>query len=228
NADGDDIRVYTDDARTTVQATLHALRQQGRKTTGKPNRALADYVAPVDSGRADYVGGFAVTVHGAETVAARFEAAHDDYQALMVKAIADRLAEAAAEWLHAEVRTRLWGYAADEALDNDALIAERYCGIRPAPGYPACPDHTEKPTLWTLLDVEAHTGCTLTEHLAMYPAASVCGLYLAHPEAAYFNLGEITQDQAIDYAQRKGLDLAEVERWLAPRLAYEPTESVGA
>ena len=223
-ADGDDLVLFQSDARTDELARLHTLRQQTEKTPGKPNRALSDLVAPLDSGVADYAGAFVVTAgEGLADLAAAFEAEHDDYQALLAKALADRLAEAAAEWLHREVRTRHWGYAPDEALDNDALIRERYRGIRPAPGYPAQPDHTEKVTLFELLDASAETGVTLTESLAMQPAASVCGLYLAHPDAAYFNLGPLGRDQVADYARRKGMVLAEAERWLAPVLAYDPS-----
>ena len=223
NSTGDDIEVYADDRRTGVRAVLHTLRQQTEKTPGHPNRALADFVAPGDSGVADYVGAFAVTAGlGIEALVERYEAEHDDYNKIMVKALADRLAEAFAEMLHERVRRDYWGYAPDEALDNDALISERYRGIRPAPGYPACPDHTEKPLLWELMDVEARTGIRLTEHMAMYPAASVCGLYFAHPEASYFNVGQLARDQIEDYARRKGMPVAEVERWLSPRLAYEP------
>ncbi|MDX1547157.1 MAG: vitamin B12 dependent-methionine synthase activation domain-containing protein, partial [Rhodothermales bacterium] len=223
NAAGDDLEVYASDDRADVRAVLHTLRQQTQKTPGRPNRALADFVAPKDSGVADYVGAFAVTAgHGVAELAAAFERDHDDYHAILAKALADRLAEAFAERLHALVRRDLWGYAPDEDLANEDLIAERYRGIRPAPGYPACPDHTEKRTLWELLDAERHTGITLTEHLAMAPAASVCGVYLAHPDAAYFDAGTFARDQVEDYAARKGLAVEDVERWLAPRLAYEP------
>ena len=223
NRVGDDIEVYANDDRDAVRMTLHSLRQQSQKTPGKPNRALADYLAPRSSGRGDYLGAFAVTAGiGIEKLVAQFEADHDDYSAILAKALADRLAEAAAEYLHAHVRTTAWGYAPDEALDNDALIGEKYRGIRPAPGYPACPDHTEKPLLWDLLDAEKHTDISLTESLAMYPAASVCGVYFAHPEAQYFNLGQIGKDQLIAYAERKGMTVAEAERWLAPRLNYDP------
>jgi 5-methyltetrahydrofolate--homocysteine methyltransferase len=158
-----------------------------------------------------------------EELVARFEQTHDDYQAILAKVLADRLAEAFAELLHERVRRELWGYAPKERLTNEELIAERYRGIRPAPGYPACPDHTEKWTLWKLLEAERHTGIRLTEHLAMHPAASVCGYYLAHPEASYFNVGHLGIDQIEDYARRKGMTVEEVERWLAPRLAYDPT-----
>ncbi len=223
HAVGDDIEVYAGDDRTEVRAVLHTLRQQAQKAAGRPNRALADFVAPRDSGVADYVGAFAVTAGaGIAPLVAAYEADHDDYHAIMVKALADRLAEAFAEWLHERVRTEYWGYAPDEALTPDDLVAERFRGIRPAPGYPAQPDHTEKRILWDLLDAERHTGITLTEHLAMFPASSVCGLYFAHPEAAYFNVGQVGRDQVEDYARRKGMPVAEVERWLAPRLNYEP------
>jgi len=224
-ATGDDIEIYADERRSEGRAVLHTLRQQTQKTPGRPNRALADFIAPKDSGRADYIGAFAVTAGvGIERIVEAYERDHDDYQALMVKALADRLVEAFAECLHARVRRVYWGYAPDEDLSTEAIIAERYRGIRPAPGYPAQPDHTEKPALWDLLDAERHTGITLTESLAMYPAASVCGFYFAHPEAAYFNLGLIGRDQVEDYAARKGMPLSEVERWLSPRLNYEPAE----
>ena len=223
NADGDDVILFPDDEREEVLATLHTLRQQTEKTPGKPNRALADFVAPRESGCGDYVGGFVVTTgHGLADLVAEFEADHDDYHAIMAKALADRLAEAFAERLHERVRTDLWGYAPDESLSNDELIRERYAGVRPAPGYPAQPDHTEKPLLFDLLGATECTGVGLTEHLAMTPAASVCGLYFAHPEAAYFNLGVLGRDQVEDYARRKGQALAEMERWLAPALGYEP------
>ena len=225
NRVGDDLELYTDDTRQDVRMTLHQLRQQSKKTAGRPNRALSDFVAPKESGVADYVGAFAVTTGlGIGERVAAFERDHDDYRAILLKSLADRLAEAFAEWLHAHVRREAWGYAPEEALDNDALIKESYRGIRPAPGYPACPDHTEKPLLWDLMDVEARTGITLTESLAMAPASSVCGLYFAHPEAAYFNVGQIGRDQVEAYAARKGMDVREVERWLGSRLSYEPEE----
>jgi 5-methyltetrahydrofolate--homocysteine methyltransferase len=223
NADGDDVTLFADESREDVLATFHTLRQQTEKTPGKPNRALSDFVAPVKSGRGDYAGAFVVTAgHGLDDLVAEFEADHDDYHAIMAKALADRLAEAFAERLHERVRTDLWGYAPDESLSNDDLIRERYAGIRPAPGYPAQPDHSEKPPLFDLLDATERTGVGLTEHLAMTPASSVCGLYFAHPEAAYFNLGVLGRDQVEDYARRKGIPLAEAERWLAPVLGYEP------
>ena len=222
NAVGDDVEVYADDARETPLAVFHTLRQQSEKTPGKPNRALADFVAPKGSGVADYLGAFVVSVHGAEALAARFREDHDDYRAILTQALADRLAEAFAEWLHFRVRRDLWGYAPAEALSNDDLIRERYRGIRPAPGYPAQPDHTEKITLFRLLDAEANASAGLTEHLAMTPPATVCGLYLAHPKADYFNLGPVGRDQVEDYARRKGMPVEEVERWLGPSLAYDP------
>jgi len=223
NAVGDDIEVFDDERRDRVRSTLHNLRKQGRQPDQHYNECLADFVAPKDSGVADYIGGFAATAGlGIDDKLAEFEADHDDYHAIMLKALADRLAEALAEWLHERVRKEIWGYAADEALDNEQLIAEQYRGIRPAMGYPASPDHTEKDLLWELLDVEANTGIWLTESKAMVPTASVSGLYFAHPQARYFAVGKINRDQVEDYAQRKGMTLAEAERWLAPNLAYEP------
>ncbi|HLT48501.1 MAG TPA: vitamin B12 dependent-methionine synthase activation domain-containing protein, partial [Rubricoccaceae bacterium] len=220
HAEGDDLAVFSEHGERV--ATFHTLRQQTAKTPGKPNRALADFVAPAESGRTDALGAFVVSIHGAEALAARFRADHDDYHAILTQALADRLAEAFAEYLHARVRKDLWGYAPDENLSNDDLVRERYRGIRPAPGYPAQPDHTEKVALFRLLDAETHAGAGLTEHLAMTPPATVCGLYFAHPEAAYFNLGPLGRDQIEDYARRKGMAVEEVERWLAPALAYEP------
>jgi len=189
----------------------------------RPNLCLADYVAPRDSGLPDWIGAFAVTAgFGVDELAAEFERAHDDYSAILAKALADRLAEALAEQLHQRVRREFWGYAPAESLDNAGLIAERYRGIRPAPGYPACPDHTEKAALFSLLDATARTGIRLTESWAMWPAASVCGWYFAHPEAAYFGLGRIGRDQVHDYARRKGFDARAAERWLGPVLGYDP------
>ena len=225
HASGDDIQIYTSDEREEVRATFHTLRQQSKKTPGKPNRALADFVAPAASGVADWLGAFVVTVHGAVDLAQEARDAGDDYRAILVQSLADRLTEAAAEWLHREVRTTHWGYAPEENLHHADLVRERYRGIRPAPGYPAQPDHTEKPTLFALLDATACTGVELTEHLAMNPPASVCGLYFAHPEAAYFNVGPLAQDQIEDYAARKGMATPAVERWLSPVLAYEPVAS---
>ncbi len=223
NGVGDDIKVYADESRTKVIATLHTLRQQMARDPGRPNLALADFVAPKNSGVADYVGGFAVTAGvGEEDVAHRFERANDDYSKILVKALADRLAEAFAEALHAKVRRELWAYAPGEHLSNDALIAEDYAGIRPAPGYPAQPDHTEKGTLFELLDAENATGVQLTESYAMWPAAAVSGFYFSHPESRYFGVGKIGRDQAADYAARKGWSLEQAERWLAPILNYDP------
>jgi 5-methyltetrahydrofolate--homocysteine methyltransferase len=224
---GDDIELQaadpTDDEPCRLIATLHHLRQQADKPPERPNLCLADFIAPKESGKRDWIGAFAVTAGiGLDVHVARFEAAHDDYSAILLKALADRLAEAFAERLHARVRREFWGYAPDETLDNEALIAERYRGIRPAPGYPACPDHTEKATLFRLLDVTARTGIQLTEGFAMYPAAAVCGWYFAHPDSRYFVVGRLGRDQVEDYARRKNWSRAEAERWLAPWLDYEP------
>ncbi len=228
NAAGEDIEVYGDESRTEVKAVFRMLRQQTQKRRGQPNKSLADYVAPKESGVKDYIGGFAVTSGiGIEKILRRFKAEHDDYNSIMVKAVADRLAEAMAEFMHEHLRKELWGYAPDEDFTNDELIREAYRGIRPAPGYPACPDHTEKATLFELLDVERNTGITLTESFAMYPAASVSGLYFAHQEAEYFRIGKLNRDQIKDYARRKNMPLEECERWLAPNLGYEP-EAVSA
>ncbi len=219
----DDIEVYTDDAREQLLMRLHNLRQQQEKPPGKPNRCLSDYIAPKQSGLKDYIGAFAVTAGvGIEEHVERFEQAHDDHSAILLKALADRLAEAFAELMHEKVRKQYWGYAADEALNNDALIHEEYRGIRPAPGYPACPDHTEKALLWQLLNVEDNAAISLTESFAMYPAASVSGFYFSHPRAKYFALGKINRDQVESYAQRKSMSVPEMERWLAPNLGYEP------
>ncbi|MBW7055841.1 methionine synthase [Paracoccus bogoriensis] len=221
NAEGDDIRLWTDAQRRTPLATLHTLRQQVTKRNGRPNVALSDFVAP--EGIPDHVGGFVVTAGPEEAeIAARYERANDDYGAIMVKALADRIAEAMAEMLHERVRREFWGYAADEAFTPEELIAEPYKGIRPAPGYPAQPDHTEKRTLFRLLDAEQATGVTLTESMAMWPGSSVSGLYIAHPDSYYFGVARIEEDQARDYAARKGWTLEEAERWLAPILNYDP------
>ena len=223
NSIGDDIELYADEARTKELATLHTLRQQMARDGTRANLALADFVAPKETGLADYIGGFAVTAGiGEEDVARRFERANDDYSKIMVKALADRLAEAFAEALHARVRRELWAYAPGEKLSNEELIAEDYAGIRPAPGYPAQPDHTEKRTLFKLLDAEKATGLKLTESCAMWPAAAVSGFYFSHPEASYFGVGKIGRDQAADYAARKGWSLEETERWLGPILSYDP------
>ncbi len=219
---GDDIELYTDETRTQQLSVVHTLRQQMAKAVGRPNLALADYVAPRDSGRPDYLGGFAVTAgHGLGDVVAGFEQANDDYSAILAKALADRLAEAFAERMHERVRRELWGYAPGEALTNAQLVQEAYQGIRPAPGYPACPDHTEKQILFELLDAEARTGIRLTESFAMTPAAAVSGWYFWHPDARYFGVGKIGRDQVEDYARRKGMPVDTVERWLAPNLGYE-------
>ncbi|HNF66894.1 MAG TPA: vitamin B12 dependent-methionine synthase activation domain-containing protein, partial [Plasticicumulans sp.] len=223
NRDGEDTIVWTDETRTTERTRMHHLRQQSVRPDGKPNQSLADYVAA--PGTPDWVGAFACTAGiGIDAHVARFEAAHDDYSAILLKALADRLAEAFAERLHERVRREWWGYAPEEALANEQLIDEAYRGIRPAPGYPACPDHTEKATLWTLLDVEAQAGITITESFAMVPTAAVSGWYFAHPRAHYFGLGRITRDQVEDYARRKGWELATAEKWLAPSLGYEAEE----
>ncbi len=219
----DDIEVYTDESRTEVLMTLHQLRQQLQKPPGRPNQCLTDYIAPKESGLADYIGGFAVTAGiGIEEHIARFAAEHDDYSDIILKALADRLAEAYAEYLHEQVRRNYWGYDGDEQLSNTQLISEEYKGIRPAPGYPACPDHTEKTLLWQLIDPLSNAGITITESFAMVPTAAVSGWYISHPDARYFGLGAVNRDQVADYAQRKGMTLAEAERWLAPNLGYEP------
>jgi 5-methyltetrahydrofolate--homocysteine methyltransferase len=223
NSVGDDIEVYRDESRQQVVAVIHSIRQQMAKKSGGPNLALADFVAPKETGVVDYVGAFAVTAgSGVEEMVAEFESRHDDYNSILVKALADRLAEALAERLHERVRKEFWGYAPDEAIDNSGLIREAYQGIRPAPGYPACPDHTEKRVLFDLLEAESRIGVTLTESYAMMPAAAVAGFYFSHPASQYFGVGKIGRDQVADYAARKGLTVPEVERWLAPNLAYDP------
>ena len=225
NAVGDDIEVYADSSRADVRMTLCNLRQQGQHRDGVPNRSLGDYVAPRDTGLEDYVGGFAVTAGlGSQDKVKQFKEELDDYSAILLESLADRLAEAFAERLHERVRTEFWGYSEDEHLDNEALLKERYDGIRPAPGYPACPDHTEKSKLWRLLDVEATTGITLTESMAMWPGAAVSGWYFSHPQSQYFVVGRVGKDQVEDYANRKGMTLAETERWLSPNLGYEPED----
>jgi 5-methyltetrahydrofolate--homocysteine methyltransferase len=209
--------------------TWHNLRQQNPKPAGNPNLCLAVFVAPRDSGVPDWVGAFAVPAGlGMEKKLAEFARALDDYSAIMLKALADRLAEAFAEHLHERMRREYWGYAPDEALDSVALVAEKYRGIRPAPGYPACPDHTEKAALFALLDASKNAGMSLTESFAMLPAAAVSGFYLSHPDATYFAVGKLGRDQVADYAQRKGMGMAEAERWLAPYLAYEPGQEAKA
>jgi len=221
--DYDTIEIYADEQREQVTTNFFTLRQQGEKGPKIPNLAFSDFLAPKASGRADYIGGFAVTAGiGIEKLLEQFEAEHDDYSSIMVKALADRLAEAFAERLHERVRREFWAYAPDEQLNGDDLIQEKYRGVRPAPGYPGCPDHTEKITLFQLLEAESKSGITLTENLAMYPAASVSGLYYAHPDARYFGLGRIARDQVADIARRKNMEVAELERWLMPNLNYEP------
>jgi 5-methyltetrahydrofolate--homocysteine methyltransferase len=222
SVDQDDIAIYTDASRTKTHMVWHNLRQQNQKPTGQRNQCLADYIAPQGSGVADHIGAFAVGIHGSEQPLARFEKANDDYSAILLKALADRLAEAFAELLHVRVRREFWGYARDEALDITALVAESYQGIRPAPGYPACPDHTEKGSLFSCLPA-AKIDMQLTESYAMWPASAVSGFYLAHPQARYFAVGKIARDQVVDYARRKGQAVSEAERWLAPVLGYEPT-----
>jgi 5-methyltetrahydrofolate--homocysteine methyltransferase len=220
NSVGDDIEVYADENRSGVLTVFHTLRQQSEKRAGQYNQALADFIAPRESGRIDYIGGFAVTTGvGLEELCARFERDHDDYNSIMAKALADRLAEAFAELLHKRAREE-WGYGRGENLSHEDLIKERYRGIRPAPGYPAQPDHTEKRSLFDLLQAEQNAGVRLTESFAMTPASSVSGLYFSHPDAKYFALGKIERDQVEDYARRKGMDLKEVERWLSPNLSY--------
>ncbi len=229
NAVGDDIRLYSDEAREVELATFFTLRQQLVKRDGKPNVALSDFVAPRESGRADYVGGFVVTAGIEEVaIAERFERANDDYNSILVKALADRFAEAFAECLHERVRKEFWGYAPDEVFVPDDLVGEPYQGIRPAPGYPAQPDHTEKVTLFRLLDAEANAGVSLTESMAMWPGSSVSGLYLSHPESYYFGVAKVERDQVEDYARRKGMAVSEVERWLGPVLNYVPRSEAAA
>jgi 5-methyltetrahydrofolate--homocysteine methyltransferase len=223
NTVGDDIELYADEARGEPIATLHGLRQQiAKREAGAPNFCLSDFVAPKESGKRDYIGAFAVTAGvGEEALAASFDKANDNYSAIMAKAIADRLAEAFAEHLHARVRRELWGYAAGEAINVDEMIAEKYQGIRPAPGYPAQPDHTEKATLVRLLDAGSNANMALTESFAMTPPASVSGLYFSHPSALYFGVGNIARDQVEDYARRKKMPVADVEKWLSPILGYD-------
>jgi 5-methyltetrahydrofolate--homocysteine methyltransferase len=222
---GEDVIVYDGDDRTTERTRLFALRQQGEHREGIPNRSLADFVAPADSGLQDWVGAFAVTAGiGLPAKVKEFKDALDDYSAILLESLADRLAEAFAERLHQRVRTEFWGYATETGTSNDDLIAERYQGIRPAPGYPACPDHTEKRTIWDLLDVEANAGIELTESMAMWPGASVSGVYYSHPQSQYFVVGRLGRDQVADYAERKGWSLTEAERWLSPNLGYDPED----
>ena len=214
--DDDDIQLFDDGGNPLVR--LHHIRQQRPKSEDAPLQSLADYIAPADTGKPDYIGGFAVCVHGADELAGTYETAKDDYNAIMVKALADRLAESLTEVLHQQVRKKYWGYQPDEKLSNEELIGEKYRGIRPAPGYPACPDHTEKDTLFKLLDAEKAIGAQLTESFAMSPAAAVSGWYFSHPESRYFGTGKIGMDQVESLANRKGVKLEEMERWLQPVL----------
>jgi 5-methyltetrahydrofolate--homocysteine methyltransferase len=208
--------------------TWHNLRQQNPKPEGRANLCLADFVAPKSSGVRDWIGAFAVAAGGMEKRVADLEAAHDDYGAIMLKVLADRLAEAFAEHLHERVRREFWGYASDERLSKAQLIAEGYRGIRPAPGYPACPDHVAKGDLFRLLDAERNAGMRLTESFAMLPASAVAGFYLSHPQSTYFAVGKLGRDQIEDYARRRGVGIAEAEKWLAPYLAYEPAAALSA
>ena len=227
--DHDDVLVYADDARNEVAHRFCHLRQQRSKAEGQAQGCLGDFVAPTETGLSDHIGGFAVTAGiGIDEHVERFEKDHDDYSAIVLKALADRLAEALAEFMHARVRREFWAYEPDEALSNNELIAEEYRGIRPAPGYPACPDHTEKGTLWELLDVEASIGLQLTESYAMYPTAAVSGFYFAHPDAKYFAVGKVGRDQVASYAERKGISIVEAEKWLAPNLGYDRDEANAA
>jgi 5-methyltetrahydrofolate--homocysteine methyltransferase len=224
NAVGDDIELYTDDTRTHVLERFHFLRQQANREGSEPCRSLADFVAPKETGLPDYIGAFAVTSGiGLKELCERFRAENDDYNAIMAEAVADRLAEAFAECLHKRARDE-WGYGREENLSNEEFIQEKYRGIRPAPGYPACPDHTEKGTIWNLLDVQKNTGMLITESFAMWPGSSVSGLYFAHPDSRYFSLGKIDRDQVDDYHTRKGMSVREVERWLGQNLNYDPAK----
>ena len=220
NSVGDDIELYTDETRSATLAFFRMLRQQIQKQAGQFNQSLSDFIAPKSTGRSDYIGCFAVTTgHKADLLAKTFEADHDDYNSIMTKALADRLAEAFAEYLHAQVRAE-WGFGSEEHLSKEDLLREKYRGIRPAAGYPACPDHTEKKILFSLLDAEAKAGISLTESFAMYPGAAVSGLYFGHPDSKYFGVGKIDRDQVEDYAARKGVPVAVVEKWLSPNLNY--------
>jgi 5-methyltetrahydrofolate--homocysteine methyltransferase len=224
NAVGDDVELYTDSSREKVLERFHFLRQQANREGSEPCRSLADFIAPKETGLRDHMGAFAVTSGiGLKELSDQFRAHHDDYNAIMAEAVADRLAEAFAEYLHKRVRCE-WGYGCAEDLSNADLIREKYRGIRPAPGYPACPDHTEKGPLWRLLNVQANTGMLITENFAMWPGSSVSGLYFAHPQSRYFDLGKIDRDQVADYCVRKGMSVAEVERWLGQSLNYDPAQ----
>jgi 5-methyltetrahydrofolate--homocysteine methyltransferase len=229
NSNGDDVEVYADESRERAATTFHFLRQQMVKPQDKPNLCLADFVAPKSSGVRDYLGAFAVTAGiGIDERVAAFEAKHDDYNAILLKALADRLAEAFAELMHRRVRREFWGYAPDENLDVEALVDEKYRGIRPAPGYPACPDHTEKQLLFDLLGASQSAGITLTESFAMLPTAAVSGFYFSHAQSQYFAVAKIDRDQVEEYARRKGMSLQDAERWLAPNLSYEPGAALAA
>jgi 5-methyltetrahydrofolate--homocysteine methyltransferase len=221
NSSGDDIEIYTDESRDNIVNKLYHLRQQVSKSEGKSNYCLSDFIAPKSYGKNDWIGAFAVTTGiGVKQLVQKYENQNDDYSAIMIKAIADRLAEAFTERLHQRIRQEFWGYAADEKLSKNDLIKEKYNGIRPAPGYPACPDHTEKQKIWDLLNVEKQTSISLTESFAMNPAASVSGWYFAHPKSQYFSIGKITKEQIADYAKRKNMDVDEAEKWLASSLDY--------
>jgi 5-methyltetrahydrofolate--homocysteine methyltransferase len=223
NSDIDDIHVYADESRNEQLMKLQQLRQQSKKPAGQFNRCLSDYLAPQGSGIEDYIGAFAVSAgFGADELVKVYDAEHDAYNSILLKAVADRLAEASAEYLHEKVRKEYWGYAPEEALDNDALIRESYQGIRPAPGYPACPEHTEKGLLWQLLNVEENIGMELTSSYAMWPGAAVSGWYFSHPESKYFAVAKLAKDQVLDYAARKGMTIEQAERWLSANLDYEP------
>jgi len=229
SVDDDDIEIYKDAERSGVRARFHTLRQQIARNSDRANAALADFIAPKESGLKDYLGGFAVTAGiGENEIAKRFAESNDDYGKIMVKALADRLAEGFAELMHRRIRTEFWGYATNESLSNEDLITEKYQGIRPAPGYPAQPDHTEKGTLFDVLRAEEKIGIKLTESFAMWPGSSVSGLYFSHPKSHYFGVGKIDRDQVEDYARRKGWDLEKTEKWLAPILNYDPRKFVSA
>ncbi|PJA97785.1 MAG: methionine synthase, partial [Ignavibacteriales bacterium CG_4_9_14_3_um_filter_30_11] len=221
NSVDDDIEIYTDENKGGVLSTFHTLRQQSKKSKGEPNIALADFILPKETETNDYIGAFAVTTGiGLEKTVKKFEEDQDDYNSIMAKAIADRLVEAFAELLHEKIRKEFWGYSPNENLTSEEKIKEKYIGIRPAPGYPAQPDHTEKPIIFNLLNATEKTGITLTESLAMYPAASVCGIYFSHPESKYFNVGKLGKDQILDYHRRKGMSVNEIEKWLGSNLSY--------
>jgi 5-methyltetrahydrofolate--homocysteine methyltransferase len=229
SVDDDDVEIYTDESRTQVRTRLHFLRQQKGKPAGQPHTSLADFIAPKSTGKRDYIGAFAVTGGvGIEPHIERFEKTHDDYSSIMLKALADRFAEALAERMHERVRREFWGYAPEERFSNDQLIKEEYRGIRPAPGYPSCPDHTEKATLWELLEPEKSVGIRLTESYAMYPTAAVSGWYFSHPGSHYFPLGKIDLDQVQNYAARKKMSLEDAQRWLSPSLGYDADSDADA